>query len=125
MSLYHDWLDAKEAEREAIAKRREIEDELIQIFSVDDLPEGSKTRKDSGYVVKITTRMNRKVDSDMLQDLAADAGLTDHLTSLFRWKPELNIKAWKAADPSITGQLARAIEAKPGRPSFAITLEEN
>ena len=123
--IYQDWLDAKEAEREATAKRRRIEDELIQLLSVDDLPEGSKTRKDSGYVVKITTRMNRKVDSDMLQDLAADAGLTDHLTSLFRWKPELNIKAWKAADPSITGQLARAIEAKPGRPSFAITLEEN
>ena len=123
--IYQDWLDAKEAEREATAKRRRIEDELIQLLSVDDLPEGSKTRKDSGYVVKITTRMNRKVDSDMLQDLAADAGLTDHLTSLFRWKPELNIKAWKADDPSITGQLARAIEAKPGRPSFAITLEEN
>ena len=121
--IYQDWLDAKEAEREATAKRRRIEDELIQLLSVDDLPEGSKTRKDSGYVVKITTRMNRKVDSDMLQDLAADAGLTDHLTSLFRWKPELNIKAWKAADPSITGQLARAIEAKPGRPSFAITQE--
>ena len=121
--IYQDWLDAKEAEREATAKRRKIEDELIQLLSVEDLPEGTKTRKDSGFVVKITTRMNRKVDSEMLQDLAAEAGLTDHLTSLFRWKPELNIKAWKAADPSITGQLARAIEAKPGRPSFAITQE--
>ena len=125
MSLYHDWLDAKEAERVATAKRRDIEDELVTLIGVDENTEGVTTTKVDGYKLKITTRMNRKVDSDMLQDLAAEAGLTDHLTSLFRWKPELNLKAWKAADPSITGQLARAIEAKPGRPSFAITLEEN
>jgi hypothetical protein len=32
--------------------------------------------------------------------------------------------AWKAADESITRPLAAAITAKPGRPSFAITIEE-
>ena len=54
-------------------------------------------------------------------ELAAEAGLSDQLAHLFRWKPELNMSAWKAADESITTPLAGAITAKPGRPSFSIT----
>ena len=46
-----------------------------------------------------------KVNSDKLQELAAEHGLTDHLPSLFRWKPEINMTVWKAADASITTPL--------------------
>jgi hypothetical protein len=64
------------------------------------------------------------VDSEKLQELAAEAGLTDHLSTLFRWKPEIEMKAWKATDPSITSALADAITVTPGRPSFTITIKE-
>ena len=64
--------------------------------------------------------MNRKVDVDLLQEIAAEHGLEDHLGSLFRWKPELNVKAWQQADDSITLPLSGAITTKPGRPSFSI-----
>ena len=49
-----------------------------------------------------------------------DNGLSDHLATLFRWKPEINMKVWDRADPAITSALAGAITTKPGRPSFAI-----
>ena len=55
-------------------------------------------------------------------ELAAEHGLTDHLSTLFRWKPEINMAIWKAADESITKPLAAAITAKPGRPSFTIDI---
>ena len=76
------------------------------------------------YVIKTVGRLNRKVDSEKLQELAAEAGLTDHLSTLFRWKPEIDMKAWKATDPSITSALADAITVTPGRPSFTITTKE-
>jgi hypothetical protein len=66
-------------------------------------------------------RINRKVDADKLQAIAAEAGLTEHLSSLFRWKPEIAMSAWKAASPNITTPLLDAITATPGRPSFTIT----
>ena len=49
-----------------------------------------------------------------MQELAAEFGLTEHLASLFRWKPEINMAVWKATDEAITKPLAAAITAKPG-----------
>jgi len=65
--------------------------------------------------------LNRKIDSGKLQDLAAEHGLSDHLSTLFRWKPELDMKSWRNADESITKPLLDAITTTPSRPSFAIT----
>ena len=68
-------------------------------------------------------RIDRQVDAELVQELAADAGLTDHLPDLFRWKPELNKAQWDHAAQSIRDALAPAITAKPGRPSYSITKE--
>ena len=124
MTLHLRWLEAKEAERAAIEKRRLIEDELVQQLRVNSAHEGSQSFDIDGYQVKVTCRIDRKVDADMVQELAAEHGLSEHLASLFRWKPELNMSAWKAADESITRPLAGAITAKPGRPSFTITKKD-
>lgn len=124
MSLYQEWLEAKETERAAIERRRAIEDELRARFEVPETLEGTENIDDDGFTVKIVGRIDRKVDAEMVQELAAEYGLTEHLSSLFRWKPEINVAAWKAADESITRPLAGAITAKPGRPSFQITRKE-
>lgn len=122
MSLYQKWLDAKDAERMAVERRREIEDELIAALAITE-SEGSTTIKTGGYKVKVTQRFNRSIDADMLQEIAAEHGLTQHLGELFRWKPEINAKAWKDSDTTITGPLEQAITTKPGRPSFSIERE--
>ena len=122
MILFEQWLEAKEAERMAVERRREIEDRLIASLAIKE-SEGSTTIKTGGYKVKVTQRFNRSIDSDMLQEIAAEHGITHHLGDLFRWKPDINAKAWKDADPSITGPLEQAITTKPGRPSFSIERE--
>lgn len=124
MTLHLRWLEAKESERAAVEKRRLIEDELVSSLKVDANHEGVTSATIEGYQVKVTCRIDRKVDADMVQELAAENGLSEHLASLFRWKPELNMSAWKAADESITRPLAGAITAKPGRPSFTITKKD-
>ena len=121
--LYNQWLAAKEAERKAIEERRVIEDSLLNSLKINEALDGTETIKEGGFTVKITGRLTKKVDAEMIQELAAEAGVTEHLGSLFRWTPEVNVKAWKAADETITAALAPAITIKPGRPSFSITLE--
>ena len=118
--LYAQWITAKERERQAVEERRVIEDALIQELKIAEAFEGTASREDAGYSVKITARLNRKVDAEMVQELAAEHGLSEHLGKLFRWTPELNMKAWKSADEKITAALAKAITIKPGRPSFQI-----
>jgi hypothetical protein len=120
--LAAEWLEAKDSEKRATAKRREIEDEMINLSSFSSQKDETQKMKTSLHAVKIVSRIDRKVDSEKVQELAAEHGLTDHLGTLFRWKPEINMAAWNASDESITRPLAAAITAKPGRPSFSIEI---
>jgi len=123
MSIYSDWLKAKAAEKEATEKRRVIEDELAKEYLPDNF-QGTVSVMDNGYSIKIVERLTSKVDGDKLQELATEAGLTEHLGQLFRWVPSINMSAWKAADESITEALLGAVTTKAGRPSFTIEKEE-
>jgi hypothetical protein len=118
------WLAAKDAEREAVEDRRRIEDRIKSLVGVAENLEGTETVEPDRFVIKIVGRIDRKVDGDKVQELAAEFGLTEHLSSLFRWKPEINMAVWKATDEAITKPLAAAITAKPGRPSFTIIRKE-
>jgi len=118
------WLDAKQAEKDATEDRRIVEDHIKKLARIAENLDSTETVEPGQYVIKIAGRIDRKVDGEKVQELAAEHGLSDHLATLFRWKPELNMAAWKAADATITGPLAGAITAKPGRPSFSITPKE-
>ena len=123
MSLYQEWLDAKKLEASAVALRRDIEDQMVKHFNVEKDLDGTVKKEIDGYVVKIEGRINKKIDAEKLQVLAAEAGLSEHLTSLFRWKPEINAKAWGAAADAVTLPLLGAITSTPGRPTFTITKD--
>jgi len=123
VSIYNDWLNAKADEKHAIEKRRLIEDQLSKEL-VSDKFKGTLSISHSGYSIKIVERLTNKVDGDRLQELATEAGLTNHLGQLFRWTPTINMAAWKAADSSITEALLAAVTTKAGRPSFNIEKEE-
>ena len=123
MTLYQEWLDAKARETAAVADRRNLEDQMIVAFHVPKNLDTTIKQELDGYVIKMEGRINKKIDADKLQMLAAEAGLSEHLTSLFRWKPEIIAKAWGAADEAITKPLLDAITSTPGRPTFTITTD--
>jgi hypothetical protein len=123
-ALADEWLAAKAAESAAIAKRRKIEDDLVKALEVPETLDGTVNHKHGLYVVKVEGRINRKVDAEKVQELAAEAGLSDHLSSLFRWKPEINMTVWKQTSPEITTPLLGAITSTNGRPSFSIAIKE-
>ena len=118
------WNEAKAAEAAAVALRRECEDRMLSLLGIAENADGTTNAKaPGGYRIKVVSRINRTVDADLVQELAAAAGLSDHLPALFRWKPELNKAQWDHAAQSIRDALAPAITAKPGRPSFTVTKE--
>jgi hypothetical protein len=122
-TLYQRWLDAKKLEGVAIKERRELEDLMVKEFAIPKDLNTTINREAEGYKVKIEGRINQKIDADKLQMLAAEAGLSEHLSSLFRWKPEINAKVWNAAADTVTLPLLGAITSTAGRPTFTITQE--
>ena len=124
-TLSAEWLELKEAERLATERRREVEDTLLSRIGIPEALDGTETvTTPEGFQIKIVGRMNRKIDAELVQELAAENGLTEHLSTLLRWKPEVNQSAWKAANESITRALSGAITTTPGRPSFSISTVE-
>ena len=122
--LAYKWQIAKRDEANAIMRRRALEDSMLSLIGIAENAEGTTNAEaPGGYKIKVVARIDRKVDSDMVQELAAQHGLTEHLSSLFRWKPELNKAQWDHCAQNIRDALAGAITAKPGRPSFTITKE--
>lgn len=120
-----EWREAKAIERYAIEDRRRLEDRMLSLIGVPETLDGTETAEAPGYRIKITGRMNRKVDAEALREAAAANGLEHHLDALFRWRAEVNLAAWKNAAPEITNPLAEAITTKPGRPSFIIETKED
>ena len=123
-TLSQRWIHYKANEEIATTERRKIEDQMVKLLAIPESFESTETAEPEGFVVKIAGRIDRKVDGEKVQELAAEHGLTDHLAKLFRWKPEINMAIWKTTDATITGPLAGAITAKPGRPSFKIIPKE-
>ena len=122
-TLYQRWLDAKKLETAAVTERRQLEDLMVVTFAIPKDLDGTVKHAIDGYVIKTEGRINKKIDADKLQVLAAEAGLSEHLSSLFRWKPEINAKAWGAAADAVTQPLLGAITSTPGRPTFTITKD--
>jgi len=118
-----EWLEAKEAERDATERRRLIEGELVRLMGIEQTDEHTRKVEADPFTIKIACRINRKVDGDMAQEIAAEHDMQDHLGLLFRWKPELSMTAWNGVGDNVKQVFARAITATPGRPSFTITSE--
>ena len=118
------WANAKKQEKEANEWRRQTEDAILKTLRIAPEFEGTENFEVKGYKLKIVGTLNRKIDADRLQEVAAEHCLSDHLGALFRWKPYIHAENWKAADPAITKPLLGAITTSPGRPHFTITTKE-
>lgn len=123
--LIQQWQEAKAAETEWKRHRQELEDQLAAALELaPDLDRTQNVSLPEGKL-KIVGRINRSVDVAKAQQITQEMGAVEHLQRLFRWKAEVNMSAWKAADSAITGPLAEAITEKPGRPSFSFEEADN
>lgn len=118
------WKAAKLAETEAVEQRRRIEDKITALVGIFETDEGTHTEETPLYTIKITNRHKRKVDPDLIQEIAAEHGLSHILPSVCLWKPELSMRVWKGLDDTTRATLGRAIKTETARPSYAITAND-
>lgn len=122
--LINAWLEAKEAERSWAERRREIEDAMTSDLGISETDSGQKTVTEGRFKVKVTHRHTQSVNAAQLQEIAASGAVTnEQLSSWFRWKPEINQAAFKAAGDATKAVLS-AITTKPSRPSYSIEIQE-
>jgi hypothetical protein len=111
-------------QKEVAARKEEIVTAMRSAMALPDDGEGTQNFECGELLVAATMRLNRKVDAEKLDELAKENGLEDKLTTLFRYKPEVSMTAWKAADPSITEKLLPAITTTAGSLGIKITSKE-
>lgn len=112
--------EAKAEEAKWKAYRTELEEELADAIRVPDDWEGSKTRKMGEFKVQCRRVMNRRIDGDMLRDIAMEHMLGMVVEQCFRWKPELVKSEWDAETEEHRKIFAPAIITTPGKVSFKI-----
>lgn len=115
------WSHHKNEEIRHQAERRAIEDEMVALMKLPADLDETQTYNTDTLTVKVVGRLERKVDADKVQELAAEHGLEGMLSTLFRWKPEINMRSWNNAPEHVTHALSGAITTKPGRPSFSMS----
>ena len=113
--------DAKAAEERAKAARLRIEEELAAAIGVPETWTGSTTSDICGYKVTCTRRDNIKIDADAVRGIAAESSALDQYSKqVFRWKPEIDKKAWDAAPDDVIKAFSAAVTRTPGKISFAL-----
>ena len=109
------WKNAKERETQAQEERRAIEDEITASII---LPlEGYERFALGDEVVKITTKLNRKVDNKMVDDMP-------EIHKYFRKKYELDKRNFDTAPDDVKALVYGAITTEPARPSFSLELKK-
>lgn len=119
MSLYQEWIEAKEMERLATERRREIEDLLSAQFDLAPDLDGTKNFADLGFKIKVVGRLTHKIDVEKIKEIAVEHGLEADLDKVVRWKAELNLTAWKNNE-GLSTVFSPAVTVSAGRPSYTI-----
>lgn len=117
-------MELLEGEKALKDLRKTIEDRLTEALEVDVSEEGERSHRVGAYRIKVRNTRYVKVDPTAIQDIATQHSLSGWLPELFRWKPEVNKKAWTKAPEAVTRILSAGITSKPGSPSYTITKED-
>ena len=123
-NMLNQWDYVKKSEAMIKARRQELEDEISLLLELPDDLDGTENYQVGNFKVKVTGRLNQKVDIDMISNIAEEENLIQQLNNLFRFKAEINKTSWKMAAAEITGKFLPAITTTPGRPTYSVELKE-
>lgn len=122
------WFELADQLRQLKAAESMLRSRIVKHF-YPNLKEGVNTydlNDGTGYVMKASHETNRKVlepELKAMQEAMATEGsnlLPLNFTELLRWKPEVNMKAYRALNPEAQKQFEQILEIKPGSTSIEI-----
>jgi len=112
---------AKRIEDEAVAKRREI-DEQISLQLSTGKAEGTESMKlaDIGAKVTVTYKVTRKVDTEALQ--AGWQNLSEDQQAAFKWSADVSVSALRKFQGDDLVKVSKFFESKPSAPTIKIEM---
>ena len=117
-----DWLAAKAAEDSAKAEKHQIGKLIAELIEGDD---ESVSRMVLGNIkVAVTRKLNRSVDTKALQ--AKWDTLPTTVQETFRWKPDIDLRLYRAlefAAPADYAVAAQFVTARPATPAIEIEVQ--
>jgi hypothetical protein len=119
-----DWLNAKQEETLANARRIALETELIALTGKPD--EGAQTIDESNFKIKLEQKINRKLDSKKWALVVDQIPETLRpVTIVEEYKIEAKGVRWlKDNEPGYYKLLCSAMEEKPAKTSVKIEVKE-
>ena len=112
------WIEAKEAEREAVAYRVSIEDQILEIEPAKE--EGSTTLTlANGLKLKATGKLIYKVDIDMLEKITEGWNIPKPLKYKIE-ADETALKTMRADRPDLWRTIAPAVTVKAAKTNITI-----
>lgn len=114
------WLEAKAQEKEANARRVELEQLIIDM--VGTKPESTLTTETDKYVIKTTDKITRTLDQDSLTEEYEE--LSECVKNAIRTKFELDLKAYRKLSDDALEEIDEYITAKPAKTAVSVTLKE-
>ena len=101
-------------------KEMEMREKICKLILKDKLS-GSKKRTIGIYVLKVTERINKNIDNELLNSIWKD--LSQEERSAFKFKPSLVPKNYKKL--SENSKINTAITEKPGAPTLVLEGVKN
>lgn len=118
LEIAADLFAAKQAEKEAEAKRIALEEELVAVLGKRD--EGSKTHAVGNFKVTITGRVNRKIDWDMFDEVSSK--IPESLWPVKRTLDVTGVKYLANNEPTLYKVLAPALTVEPAKTTVSIVM---
>lgn len=112
---------AKREEDAAVAKRREL-DEQISLQLSTGKAEGTESMKfpDIGAKVTVTYKVTRKVDTEALQERWEY--LSEEQRAAFKWSADISISALRKFEGNDLVAVSKFFESKPASPTIKIEM---
>lgn len=109
---------AKRVEDAAVAERRKIDGAIAELLKNANKPEGTISEKAGEYKVSVTYKLDRKVDSDLLQK--DYARLAVDVQNIFKWSPSLSLSEFRKLDDRAQLVASKYFETREASPSIKI-----
>jgi len=112
---------AKREEDAAVAKRREL-DEQISLQLSTGKAEGTESMKlpDIGAKVTVTYKVTRKVDTEALQERWEY--LSEEQRAAFKWSADISVTALRKFEGNDLVAVSKFFESKPASPTIKIEM---
>ena len=119
MNIYEQWIEASARLKEAKAEELRLRNAICDTHLEDKL-EGSKTDRFGDLKITTTARLNRSIDTEVLDAIWDDLTLEEQDCVIY--KPSLVLANYKRIEQS-GGKLLEAVTVKPGQASLKIVEE--